>query len=192
MRTQTASRNILSMDRLSGSMKTCEWFRYWCMDTDVSQWNCEHKWAICEDDFERKSRALSFPRPQTLITPEHMWWWRSVSSSSLLVLFRGNVPRPLIWQPFYATVGPKRQTVAPYPAEYYVSYWEETKWPPLGVLEVFSFERTFRNCGANINSSARNTSLIPWQYKCKCSYTTLSHILIISLCIYKVQWLIKK
>ena len=93
-------------------------------------------------------------------------WWRSVSSSSLLVLFRSNVPRLLIRQPFYATVGPKQQTVAPYLAEHYVSCWKETEWRPLGVLKTFSFEKTFRKCDANIHSSMHNTSPILRQYKC--------------------------
>ena len=31
--------------------------------------NCEREWVICEYDFEGKSRALSFSKPQTLVTP---------------------------------------------------------------------------------------------------------------------------
>ena len=50
-------------------------------------------------------------------------------------------------------------TTARYPAEHYVSCWEETEWPPLGILEAFSFERTFQKCVAIINRSACNILL---------------------------------
>ena len=62
--TQPASRNILSTNRLPGNMETC----------DIVEWrlfisvNCE--WAICEDNFKRKSCSLSFPRQQTLVNPQ--------------------------------------------------------------------------------------------------------------------------
>ena len=35
--------------------------------------NCELEQAICDGNFEGKSRALSFSRPQTLVTLWHRW-----------------------------------------------------------------------------------------------------------------------
>ena len=37
----------------------------------------------------------------------------------------------------------KRQTIARYPAEHYVSCWIEREWPPLGVLEAVSEREPF-------------------------------------------------
>ena len=104
--------------------------------------NCERKWSICDDDFERKSHVLSFPRPQTLVT--HRWL---VALHEFFVA-PGTFPQQRAKTFDTAAIlcddRAKTATIAPYPAKHYTSCWEETEWPPLGVLEAFSFERTFR------------------------------------------------
>ena len=146
-------------------MKTCDCFRYWWMGRLFMRETVSESGPFVMTILKGNHARSAIPGHRHLSQLSIGGWWRSVSSSSFLVLFCSSMPRPLIRQPFYAMAGPKQQTIAPYLAEHYVSCWKEMEWPPMGVLEAFSSKRTFRKCGANINSSVRSTSPIPRQYE---------------------------
>ena len=108
-------------------------------------------------------------------------WWHSAGSSSLLVL---SCAKTFDTAAILRDGGAKTTNNCSLSGRILRILLGRNGVATLGSSGNLFFERTFRNWGANINSSARNTSPIPWQYRCKCSYTTLLHILMISLCIY--------